>query len=216
MKKIIITLALFACFFGYSQRIFTGKLIDFNKCNIVIASNSLGTPQFGSTPWPTQLQSIINNPNCTLTNLSVSGKSISEILADFPFQIPQLFQPGKTNVLIVHEMINERFFQRSPTLAISIEKFKTYCLKARALGWKVIVITQYDTVYTCRQELLDFNVWLLANYSGIANGIVDVWQNPIYRDATNKTNFPDGIHPGPVGVAPMAGMVYQKLRKLAR
>ena len=130
MKKIIITVALFACFFGYSQRIFTGKLIDFNKCNIVVASNSLGTPQFGSIPWPTQLQTIINNPNCTLTNLSVSGKSISEILNDFPFQIPQLFQPGKTNVLIVHEMINERFFQRSPTLAISIQKFKKYCLDA--------------------------------------------------------------------------------------
>ena len=194
---------------------FTGKLIDFNSANIVVASNSLGTPQFGSVPWPTQLQTKINNPNCTLTNLSVSGKSISEILNDFSFQIPQLFQVGKTNVLFVHEMINDRNFQRSATLAESIQKFKKYCLDARALGWKVIVITQYDTVYTCRQELLDFNVWLIANWSGIANGIVDVWQEPIYRDATNKTNFPDGIHPGPVGLAPMAEMVYQQLIKLA-
>ena len=216
MKKIIIILALFICFFGNSQRIFNGQLIDFNKCNIVVASNSLGTPQFGSIPWPTQLQTRINNPNCTLTNLSVSGKSISEILADYPFQIPQLFQAGKTNVLFVHEMINDRYFQRSATLAESIQKFKTYCLKARAMGWKVIVITQYDTMYPCRQELIDFNVWVLANWPGIANGIVDVWQNPIYRDATNKTNFPDGIHPGPVGLAPMAEMVYQRLIKLAK
>ncbi len=194
---------------------FTGKLIDLNNANIVVASNSLGTPQFGSTPWPTQLQNRINNPNCTITNLSVSGKSISEILSDFLFQIPQLFQVGKTNVLFVQEMINERFFQRSATLAESIQKFKKYCLDARALGWKVIVITQYDTVYTCRQELLDFNVWLLANWSGIANGIVDVWQEPIYRDATNIFYFPDGIHPNIAGVAPMPEMVYQSLIKLA-
>lgn len=194
---------------------FTGKLIDFNNCNIVVASNSLGTPQFGSTPWVNQLQTIINNPNCTVTNLSVSGKAISEILTDFPFQLPQLLQTGKTNVLFVHEMINERFFRRSATLEESIQKFKTYCLKAREIGYKVIVITQYDTVYTCRQELLDFNVWLLASWSSIANGIVDVMQEPIYRDATNTTYFPDGIHPGPVGVAPMAPMVHKQLIKLA-
>ncbi len=195
---------------------FTGKLIDFNSCNIVVASNSLGTPQFGSTPWVNQLQTIINNPNCTVTNLSVSGKAISEILTDFPFQIPQLFQVGKTNVLFVHEMINERFFRRSATLDESIQKFKTYCLKAREIGYKVIVITQYDTVYPCRQELLDFNAWLLVNWSSIANGIVDVMQEPIYRDATNTTFFPDGIHPGIAGVAPMAPMVYQILKKIAR
>ena len=195
---------------------FTGKLIDFNNCNIVVASNSLGTPQFGSTPWPTQLTTKINNPNCTLTNLSVSGKAISEILSDYPFQIPQLFQAGKTNVLFVHEMINERFFRRSATLAESIQKFKTYCLTARTAGWKVIVITQYDTTYACRQELLDFNIWLLANWDGIANGIVDVWQEPIYRDATNTIYFPDGIHPGIAGVAPMAELVYQRLIKISK
>ena len=195
---------------------FTGKLIDFNNCNIVVASNSLGTPQFGSTPWPTPLKVLINNPNCTLTNLSVSGKAISEILSDLPFQLPQLFQAGKTNVLFVHEMINERFFQRSATLSESIGKFKKYCLDARNLGYKVIVITQYDTEYPCRQELLDFNVWLLANWSSIANGIVDVMQQPIYRDATNRTYFPDGIHPGILGVAPMAPMVFRQLIKLAK
>ena len=194
---------------------FTGKLIDFNNCNIVVASNSLGTSQFGSTPWPTTLKVLVNNPNCTLTNLSVSGKAISQILTDLPFQIPQLFQVGKTNVLFVHEMINERFFKRSATLEISIQKFKQACLYARSIGFKVIVITEYDTMYPCRQELLDFNVWLLANWPSIANGIVDVWQEPTYRDATNKIIFPDGIHPGDVGVLPMAPMVYRQLKKLA-
>lgn len=195
---------------------FTGKLIDFNSCNIVVASNSLGTPQFGSTPWPTQLQTKINNPNCTVTNLSVSGKSISEILSDFPFQLPQLFQAGKTNVLFVHEMINERFFRRSATLEESIQKFKIYCLKAREIGYKVIPITQYDTMYSCRQELLDFNIWLLENWNGIGNGIVDVWQEPIYRDASNTFYFPDGVHPNIAGVAPMADLVYQRLIKISK
>lgn len=193
---------------------FSAKLIDFNNANIVVASNSLGTPQFGSTPWVTTLSTLINNPNCTVTNLSVSGKAISEILSDYLFQIPQLFQPGKTNVLFVHEMINERFFRRSATLAESIEKFKRYCLTARAAGWKVIVITQYDTEYPCRQELLDFNIDLIATWDGYANGIVDVWQEPIYRDATNRTYFPDGIHPGIAGVAPMAPMCFRVLKKI--
>lgn len=215
MKKIFLFLFLFLSFFSQAQES-RGKLIDFNYANVVVASNSLGTPQFGSTPWPTTLIGLINNPKCTVTNLSVSGKSISEILSDFPFQIPQLFQVGKTNVLIVHEMINDRFFKRSATLSESIIKFKKYCLDARNLGWKVIIVTQYDTVYECRQELLDFNIWALQNWDGSANAIVDVWQEPIYRDATNTTNFPDGIHPGIIGVAPMAPMVFATLKKISK
>lgn len=193
---------------------FIGKKIDFNNAVVVVDSNSLGTPQFGSTPWPTTLTSLINNPNCIVQNFSVSGQSISEMLGDVENQIDPLFQVGKTNVLFVHEMINERFFRRSATLSESIEKFKKYCLDRRKKGWKVIVITQYDTTYSCRQELLDFNIWLLSNWDGISNGIVDVWQEPIYRDANNTFYFPDGVHPNIAGVAPMAPMCFIALKKL--
>ncbi len=214
MKKIILLLAIFVFNFANSQISLRGKLINFNKAVIVVDSNSLGTPQFGTPTWIDYLTIKINNPNCVIYNFSVSGQSISEMLGDVNTQIDPLFQVGKTNVLIVHEMINERFFRRSATLAESIEKFKKYCLDRRKKGWKVIVITQYDTTYPCRQELLDFNVWLKTNWDGIANGIVDVWQEPIYRDATNPIYFPDGVHTGVN--EPMAKLIYRRLIKIAK
>ncbi len=192
----------------------TGKTIDFNNANIVVKANSLGTSQGGCIPWPDQLTTMINNPNCIVKNFSVSGLAISQFFDNVTTEIDPLIEPNKTNILFVNEMINERNFKRSATLEISIQKFKQYCLDRRAKGWKVIVMTQYDTEYPCRQELIDFNTYLKATWVGYANGIVDVWQEPMFRDATNRAIFFDGIHIGIPGTALLIPMVYNALKKM--
>ncbi len=191
---------------------FVGKLINLSNCNVIVDSNSLGTPQFGSIPWPEQLQTKVNNPGCIVTNFSVSGQSTSEMLGDVKTQIDPLFVVGKTNVLFVMEVGNDLFFGRSPNLEVAKEKFKRYCLERRAVGWKVIAMTCYDRLQpTVRQDLKDFNTWLLETWTGFANDIVDCYQDPVYRDATNTVYFPDGVHPNIAGTFGIAELAYRAL-----
>ena len=194
---------------------FSGRLINLSNCNVVVDSNSLGTPQFGSTPWPEQMRLKVNDPGCIVSNFSVSGQSTSEMLGDVRTQIDPLYTPGKTNVLFVMEVGNDLFFNRSPNLAVAIEKFRTYCIERRAVGWRVIAMTCYDRQQpTVRADLKAFNTWLRANWTGFANDLVDCWQDPVYTDADNTFYFPDGVHPNIAGTYGIAELAYRALLRV--
>jgi hypothetical protein len=196
------------------------KKIDFNNCVVNLDSNSLGVWSVPS-PWLNIVQTKVNNVNCIFNNYSVSGQSTSDMIDDAVTQVDGGFIYGKSNVLFVMEVGNDLYTNDSPNLAVATEKFKRYCLERRAKGFIVIVMTCYDRQYTLgqsatlRRDLLNFNAWLRLNWAGFANSIVDCWQDPIFRDASNASIFSDGVHPSANIVnQTIAELAYQELLKI--
>lgn len=195
---------------------FAGKKINLSNVNVAVDGNSLGTPQFGSTPWPEQMRLRVNDPGCIVNNYCISGQSTTEMLQDAKTQIDPTIVAGKTNILFCMEVGNDLYFGRTPNLITAIQNYRQYCYDRRQAGWKVIAMTCYDrnqfaTAPLLRQQLKDFNQWLRENWTGIANDLVDCWQDPVYRDADNTFYFPDAVHPNIAGTYGIAELAYRAL-----
>lgn len=140
----------------------------------------------------------------------------TSFISEYNTRIRPLFQPGKINVLVTWEMVNELFYGMSR--AQYQAKLPLYCDTAKADGWKVLVVTQtardtganrgFFNNPTIGQDVFGMNIitatdsvntWLRANYTNFADGLID-WagSSPIlknYPDSNTTYHYTkDGTH----------------------
>ena len=204
----------------------------------VFDGNSLvfGYGSSGGQTLPVQLAAMAPiSGGLVITNPAVGGQTINAMRARGPEFVDALYDPAKSNVLLIWEGTNSICNTPARTGMEAIADLTAYIAERRAAnpGWKIVVLTtipryymQGTTVQNGNAQLLIFNNYLLSNYREIgADAVVDVRQNAVFVYPTGATNMPsymtpyssDGhTHLNNAGLGLVAVMVAPALRRLPK
>lgn len=193
---------------------------NYSDSVVVFDGNSI-TANYG---WPESLKTRppFDVPGCNFFNVAVGGQSTQDMITRSAVQVDARFVPGKDNVLIAWELGNDLYYGVS--VKDACRHFRDYCLARKARGWKILVITPCDrqqvngigdTEDQYRAKLIEASGWLLNNWHGFANAIVESNRVPALSNAGDSGNFPDGVHPTPAALGGLVDLVQVALIKMS-
>lgn len=227
----------------YSQVITSLTTGGGNQLGIVsIDTDSTGSPEQPPTPTsdpyilflgdsltegiavPQPYPSLIVSPsNFTNINLGVSSKSAATIYAEADTVTNSRTGSNKTDDIIVVWAGSVDLYQAVGTTNAqnAFNSLKAYCLKEKALGAKVVVLTMLprpnNTVVFSKTEYLAYNALIRAHWSEFADALADVQSDPtIGPDASNYNTayYADTVHLTQAGYVIVARYVQDALHSI--
>jgi hypothetical protein len=193
-----------------------------SSLNIVCDGNSITIAEgYGGVPWPTVLKQLpdFSNPSCTLTNVAVGGQTTSDMIVDAVTQVDVLFDPGKFNVLIAMEMLND--IRNTGDQEAVFQRFYKYLLDRKNRGWYVIGCTTMASTdlnlvnaENLRTKILYVNDRLRRAMPSCCDCLIDTIAVRTLSDATNSVMFPDRTHPTQAAQLGMVEAIAAVLRRL--
>lgn len=134
-----------------------GRIGSYNK-NIVLDGNSLFTYYMAKVFRTAQYD--LSNDNWKIYNAAVSGQTTANMLFDESTQILPLYDSTcSKNILIAWELTNEMY--NGAPLVTCENNYKTYCLNAKAAGFKVITMGMLPRKYVGNHSGLNQTQWNL-------------------------------------------------------
>jgi lysophospholipase L1-like esterase len=193
------------------------KRILLETANVVIDGNSINTfnVNYG---YMTVVRASLLARGTTVSNVAVSARNTTTMIADAAAQVTPKVVAGKANVLIVMEGTNQ-MVGSTATPAASL--MRDYCLARKAEGWYIVLVTAPPIDFNGGNEVANtsqYNNILRQGWREYANYFVDMVallpQLALPNGKVDKTLFPDGLHPNTTGGALMANVLLANLRLL--
>lgn len=190
---------------------------------IIIADGNSYVQGNGYTPFTTTIAATapFNSNGATVLNFGVGSQTTPNMISDQAAQILSEYVPGVANILLVVEGGNDIYFNGS--VANALANLETYCLAARAAGFKVIVSTTIprdqstafgDNSATYNAKLVALNNGLLADNSWY-DGIIRPDLEPIFADFSAGGYDADKVHPNTPGQARHAELFIDAINSLS-
>jgi lysophospholipase L1-like esterase len=203
----------------------TPVLLDLTNASIIADGNSYVHGN-GYTPFATYImqQLPFTTNGATMQNFGVGGQTTPQMLADQSSQVLSQYVSGKANILLVFEGGNDIHFNGS--VANAVQNMKTYCLNARAAGFKVITSTNIprnqpqgtaygDTNASYNVKLVEFNNGLIAD-SSFYDALIRPELETVFSTYTAGGYDADGIHPNATGQQKFAELYKAKILALTQ
>lgn len=194
------------------------RAIKLNEVDLVLDGNSLLAYllQAGNT----SVYSTLGGLGRSKQNFAVGGQETSQMIADAATQIDPEYAANK--ILIAWELTNSLYFGK--TVSQACAEFEAYCSARKTAGWKIVVLTtlprnQTPTIGTVEQyniNLLAVNNWLINNYKGFSNALVDVRRVPELNNASDTNIFYDGIHLSALGYSYLIPEINRGIAKIKK
>lgn len=188
---------------------------------IVCDGNSLTLGGYDSSPYPSQLSTLINaqTTGVTVYNKGVNAQDTLDMIADAASDIDSLYTGAAACLVMAWEVGNDLYFNDG-NVALAMENIETYCLGRRAAGFKVFLLgimdrqqptlTQTEAEYKASIDAA--NSAMRANWSTFADAFVDLAVDSRLADASNLTYFnADKVHLKNAGCAVVAELVMEKM-----
>ena len=192
--------------------------------NLVCDGNSItaGYPwENTEASYPAQLKKQLNAIGlyCQVTNIGVSGQTTLQMLADGSTQVPALFKPSMTNVLIACEGGNGILV--GDTAQRAYDLFVSYCVNRKSEGWYVITFGNFTRAETpswgtnaqYEVRLSDYNKLCFNNWRSFCDAYVDV-RRALPMIVTGTEYMPDGVHPSATAYSLMACVLAREVAQL--
>lgn len=164
---------------------------------------------------------LVQKPNSFATlNLGVSSKTTANILAESDnMNATQLGSNKTDDIIVVWAGSADLYISVGTSDAITtFNNLKAFCLKEKALGAKVVVLTMLprpnNTVVFSKTEYLAYNALIRAHWTEFADALADVQLDPtIGTDESNynTTYYADTVHLTQAGYAIVANYVQNAL-----
>jgi lysophospholipase L1-like esterase len=187
---------------------------------LVFFGDSLTEGLAVATPYPF----LVQKPSTfTTLNLGVSSKTTANILAESDYVNATHLGTNKTDdIIVVWAGSADLYISVGTSDAITTyNNLRAFCLKEKALGAKVIVLTMLprpnNTVVFSKTEYLAYNALIRAHWTEFADGLADVQLDPtIGTDESNynTTYYADTVHLTQAGYAIVANYVQNTLHAL--
>jgi lysophospholipase L1-like esterase len=161
----------------------------------------------------------------SIVNISVSGQTCAQMIADGSSQISPLYENGRDNIIIANEGGNDIYFGATPAQAL--QNMRDYCLLRQSEGFYVLVwsclhrnqgfFANPPDVSGYQAALLDFNNRLERGWKEFADGFMDSRKHfPYIPEANSPGNggfwFPDCVHPSATANAILAAKLIEHLK----
>ncbi|QDT52020.1 Ser-Thr-rich glycosyl-phosphatidyl-inositol-anchored membrane family protein [Caulifigura coniformis] len=169
--------------------------------------------------YPTRVIGLLEQ-ECDWANLGVSGRSLSDLLANVA-EVDDCRRPeSSSDVVVVWGGINDLL--EGATTADVIARLSTYGDGRRALGFQVVVLTtiaadeahpDVDAEFDAKRSAV--NTWLREHWADHFDALADVAADPRLSDPTDMGYFQaDGVHLTAGGTVVVAEVVARSLRSL--
>lgn len=187
---------------------------------LVFLGDSLTEGLAVATPYPFLVQ---KPSDFTTINLGVSSKTTANILTESDYVNANYLGTNKADdIIVVWAGSADLYISVGTSDAITtFNNLKAFCLKEKALGSKVIVLTMLprpnNTVVFSKTEYLAYNALIRQHWTEFADGLADVQSDPILgADETNydTTYYADLVHLTPAGYAIVANYVQNTLHTI--
>lgn len=187
---------------------------------ILFLGDSLTEGLAVSQPYPFL---IVKPSTFTMYNLGVSSRTTAMINADADSMNNTYLGSNKADDIVVVWAGSADLYQAVGTsdAITTFNNLKAFCLKEKALGSKVVVLTMLprpnNTVVFSKTEYLAYNALIRAHWSEFADGLADVQSDPtIGTDASNynTTYYADTVHLTQAGYAIVANYVQNTLHAI--
>lgn len=187
---------------------------------LVFLGDSLTEGLAVATPYPF----LVQKPSTfTTLNLGVSSKTTANILAESDYVNATHLGTNKADdIIVVWAGSADLYISVGTSDAITtFNNLKAFCLKEKALGSKVVVLTMLprpnNTVVFSKTEYLAYNALIRAHWTEFADGLADVQLDPtIGTDESNYNTayYADTVHLTQAGYAIVANYVQNTLHAI--
>ena len=187
---------------------------------LVFLGDSLTEGLAVATPYPFLVQ---KPTDFTTLNLGVSSKTTANILAESDYVNANYLGTNKADdIVVVWAGSADLYISVGTSDAITTyNNLRTFCLKEKALGSKVVVVTMLprpnNTVVFSKTEYLAYNALIRQHWTEFADGLADVQLDPtIGTDESNynTTYYADTVHLTQAGYAIVANYVQNTLHAI--
>jgi lysophospholipase L1-like esterase len=167
--------------------------------------------QNGATPYPSQLQDLLNPVLWDMRNFGVSGQTLTNMLSDVTTQVDVWHNSIRPREIVILWGGSNDIADGATAAAVE-NSIQTYCSGRKAAGFSVIACDILPrTGIGGGQETVrtTVNTWLSTNYPSFADGFANLATNASLSNY-NDTNYfnADKTHLTTAGYAVVAGSVY--------
>lgn len=180
----------------------------FTPSGFVLDGDSI-TNGYGATPtYPDHLAAITGK---NTVNLGVSGRTLADMAATFESRgVADLHDKALTDTLVILGGINDILHDAATTPATLQRLLLAYCHKARAAGFRVIVVTllPVDGLPPQREAIRTaHNAWIRETWPTFADALADAALAPPLSAPADRRYYSDGLHLTPKGLRALADVI---------
>lgn len=172
----------------------------------------------GGDNYPRQMEALLTHP-ARIYNCGLSGDTLAGRDRNYAHLIAPLFGPrAGRNVLSIFAGTNDLALGASA--ASLAAHLRSYCARARATGFEVIVATTLprpDLGPAQQRELHTHNAFVRQEWRSFCDGVADMEADPdLASRAADPAYFADGLHPTSLGYAHIAQIMAAAVNSLVR
>lgn len=195
---------------------YTDALSSAGKDLIVFDGDSITRGSYVSLfeDYPFQTALELDREDLIFYNRGIPSQTIAGAISTDTDVDAYYSEDSRANICVFFAGTND-FALEGATLATVKTRTQTYCEDRQNAGWKVFVATMLPRGASMESNRLDFNVWLRANYTTFADGIIDFAADSRIGDAADYLDLTyyrsDAVHPNAAGAAVMASIAAEAI-----